>query len=1009
MALEKENILNIKKHVREKIRKLFEAAQQQFGHQTLIESCRKLHKKCEDENEELFLSEFTIALKFTLVYSEKLAVDNILAFVSKYVALCHLSSEEKELSDSTVDESVPFVSGILRFLFKSHGAALSDARLRCMQLLSKILSSMPENSLISDDIWKKLKETVLCRLQDKNLAVRAQAVLTARMLQDPKNANCEIIKALLFHFNDPSPIVRRAVVSSIALNKITIAHVLGRTRDVNDNVRRNAYLVFSKIKPLNLTIKYRVTILERGLQDRSEMVKKCVEQIVVINWLENFKKDIVKFLEALDVVNCSEIAIKTVEAIIKTEPVEEIVKQLPIDEDKLIPVEKMTPETVLLWRCLAHYFLNEAKDEELEMITPSLTILCEHIRGFYKLEEPADVNLNEEEQWTEVKQKETLKHLLHLIKVFDLRDEMGRCKLKELIVDMLISSRIQNNQIKSLVELLVPVIPNKDSFIQELTEVISEIRQPLRTVVTQLSQKDKMERNLKVSDLKITLNDLKEREYDAVSSKNYVEAHKLKYEIEAIETELKKFVEEPVTLTQEVNEEKNDPITLCKCLSILVELIKCSNVKILTPMLLSLKDNFLNQCMISRDLLTQSLAIEALAQFCILDKEIAQQNLVRFLLMISEDGDNEINIPSLKGTFDIIQTHSLDSLEQLNQNEGGEDQRGNCSNPRNWTLNTGEKSFNGDSPLYEDLNESFSEIKCLRNLNALLYCKTNDTLKAVAYEGLCKLLLSGVVCSTSILTRIIIKGFSPIIDCESEDFIRQTFMVFFPIFASNTPRSQEIIEASFIPTIKSIRDATLGSPDADINPKEVAVFLVHHTKPDINKFTAKTLHVHNNLALSICFEMYRDLSDGKDAGYLMPVYLRSLTQLEVSLESESFVEQLQTLVDKIEKSMKETTWLRSLLLFKKKIAHKLHSATMSSVENTLITTRESRGSSKTMSRQDDSTSSLSLPSGTNLNAQKLTTLAEVTLSDSNDSSGSIGSQRTVPVVVPESPDVSDTD
>lgn len=53
-------------------------------------------------------------------------------------------------------------------------------------------------------------------------------------------------------------------------------------------------------------------------------------------------------------------------------------------------------------------------------------------------------------------------------------------------------------------------------------------------------------------------------------------------------------------------------------------------------MLLSLKDNFLNQCMISRDLLTQSLAIEALAQFCILDKEIAQQNLVRFLLMVRD-------------------------------------------------------------------------------------------------------------------------------------------------------------------------------------------------------------------------------------------------------------------------------------------------------------------------------------------------------------------------------------
>lgn len=57
---------------------------------------------------------------------------------------------------------------------------------------------MPENSVISDDIWKKLKETVLCRLQDKNLNVRAQAVLAARMLQDPKNANCEIIKGNVF-------------------------------------------------------------------------------------------------------------------------------------------------------------------------------------------------------------------------------------------------------------------------------------------------------------------------------------------------------------------------------------------------------------------------------------------------------------------------------------------------------------------------------------------------------------------------------------------------------------------------------------------------------------------------------------------------------------------------------------------------------------------------------------------------------------------------------------------
>lgn len=83
-----------------------------------------------------------------------------------------------------------------------------------------------------------------------------------------------------------------------------------------------------------------------------------------------------------------------------------------------------------------------------------------------------------------------------------------------------------------------------------------------------------------------------------------------------------------------MREEKNDPVTVCKCLSILVQMIKCSGVRTLTPTLRSLKDNFLNECLTSHDLLTQSLAIQALGQFCILDKEMAKENLFRFMLMV---------------------------------------------------------------------------------------------------------------------------------------------------------------------------------------------------------------------------------------------------------------------------------------------------------------------------------------------------------------------------------------
>ena len=65
-------------------------------------------------------------------------------------------------------------------------------------------------------------------------------------------------------------------------------------------------------------------------------------------------------------------------------------------------------------------------------------------------------------------------------------------------------------------------------------------------------------------------------------------------------------------------------------------MIKNSNVRVETPQLLALRENFLNQCMASRDLLTQSLAIEASAQYSILNKEFAKQSFIRFLLMVSE-------------------------------------------------------------------------------------------------------------------------------------------------------------------------------------------------------------------------------------------------------------------------------------------------------------------------------------------------------------------------------------
>ena len=78
------------------------------------------------------------------------------------------------------------------------------------------------------------------------------------------------VPAYLFHLGaDPSAFVRRSVLTIIGRTNITLPHILERTRDVKDTVRRHAYLVLSKLNIRSLTIRQRERLLREGLKDRS--------------------------------------------------------------------------------------------------------------------------------------------------------------------------------------------------------------------------------------------------------------------------------------------------------------------------------------------------------------------------------------------------------------------------------------------------------------------------------------------------------------------------------------------------------------------------------------------------------------------------------------------------------------------------------------------------------------------------------------------------------------------
>ena len=55
-----------------------------------------------------------------------------------------------------------------------------------------------------------------------------------------------------------------------------------------------------------------------------------------------------------------------------------------LDQDRLIPYDKLTAETAMYWRCLAKFFAKQDEsggaEEYLEQLLPELTPFCAYVR-----------------------------------------------------------------------------------------------------------------------------------------------------------------------------------------------------------------------------------------------------------------------------------------------------------------------------------------------------------------------------------------------------------------------------------------------------------------------------------------------------------------------------------------------------------------------------------------------------------------------------------------------------
>lgn len=203
-------------------------------------------------------------------------------------------------NDVTLDTH-PMLVSTFEFLLNTT-SLVANVRFRLCQFVNTILDFMEVEAALEDYICRNITAYMLDRVTDLSAAVRVQAVKALRRLQLPNDPNDEICRSYLFHLaNDPSSAVRIAVVTAIGRNSRTIPAILERLWDVEENVRRHTYTEMIGYPVKAIKVVHRIMLLEQGLNDKSDRVRKMVRTVLLPQWLQSYDGKHVALIAALEI------------------------------------------------------------------------------------------------------------------------------------------------------------------------------------------------------------------------------------------------------------------------------------------------------------------------------------------------------------------------------------------------------------------------------------------------------------------------------------------------------------------------------------------------------------------------------------------------------------------------------------------------------------------------------------------------------------------------------------
>ncbi|KAH1025132.1 hypothetical protein HUJ05_009918 [Dendroctonus ponderosae] len=671
---------------------------------------------------------------------------------------------------------------------------------------SSTLRNIGDDVTMENLLGQTIQNNLLEAVQDIKPLVRHQAVLALARLQTPSNRECPVINAFISCLHDSNSMVRREAVRWIAPNIKSIEKLSEKVRDNDPRVRSTAFSRLADIGIKYFKIVQRQHILRSGFAETNPIVKKMFLERLLPSWLSNFNGSYLGVLKSIkldgeenDISNTEDLSTKIMEVFFKTEPINDLIDALPLDDTKVIPEDLIQNELIHYWNIVVKYLRqSEDLEEYLDKVIPDLTIFCNYISRV--AHNTLSKNL---EEWEYLNIQFILCHLFDMAEKYDLSDEVGRKTLEELIKTLLSKHRLQSRLLNKLVAIGSKLEPNVDSFAFEGNLIISNIWQPL--VDKPPDEDTEREKAFKASELKVKQIMLESELEAAIEAEEFLKAQDLTNKLQEIKRILEKLLSDNLEV-QQIRVTADDSDTLCWCLDILAAILGHANMK-------KLPQEFLMPLIQHNNPEIHWRVFKCLAIYSAFDRQLAQEYLKALCNPIcfyryKHDLNKSMLIDSISIVTDLIR----DSEMNLFSTEADI-----CY----VTNNTKRRLYNEDANELNSLANTNLTIDSILSVFMDMMDDENDDIRHTVITALAKLILSGIPIDFTVITRLILKWFTPV----TQGALQQIIGVIVNLYVTRVENAREVVARAIVPIINKFCEAPRSSLLVDIDMVNVIKFL----------------------------------------------------------------------------------------------------------------------------------------------------------------------------------------